>query len=146
MCLFFIGVRFANIYSITSSAHPIKCPPQYLSPSHPIPPPTSPSTTPWSFSSVCHPLWFFPLIFSHFLIILFTIFYIPCGLLTFLIAFCVGSYAVSTQNNYLRRLSEWENEHWMTYWWIDSEKKLSPVWFLSQMEKHTAHYFTLELL
>ena len=36
-------------YSITPSAYPIKCPPQCLSPSHPIPPPTSPCTTLCSF-------------------------------------------------------------------------------------------------
>ena len=39
-------------YSITPSAHPVKCPPQCLSPSHPIPLPTSPSTTPCSFPRV----------------------------------------------------------------------------------------------
>ena len=35
-------------YSILPSAHPVKCSPQCLSPSHPNPPPTSLSTTPCS--------------------------------------------------------------------------------------------------
>ena len=39
-------------YRITPSAHPVKCPPQCLSPSHPHPLPTSPSTTPSSFPRV----------------------------------------------------------------------------------------------
>ena len=39
-------------YSITPSAHPIKCPPQCPSPSHSIPLPTSPSTTTCSFPRV----------------------------------------------------------------------------------------------
>ena len=37
---------------ITPSGHPIKCPPQCLSPSHPHPPPTSVSTNPSSFPRV----------------------------------------------------------------------------------------------
>ena len=49
--IFFIGVRFAT-YTITPRAHSVKCPPQDLSPSHPLPPPTSPSTTPCSFPRV----------------------------------------------------------------------------------------------
>ena len=39
-------------YSITPRAHPTKCPPQCPSPSHPNPPPTSPSTTHYSFPRV----------------------------------------------------------------------------------------------
>ena len=39
-------------YSITPGAHPVKCPPQCLSPSHPNPLLTSPSTTPCSFPRV----------------------------------------------------------------------------------------------
>ena len=58
-------------YSITPIAYPIKCPPQCPSPSHPIPLPTSPSTTPCSFPGVrslsCSvTLSDFPLIFSPF--------------------------------------------------------------------------------
>ena len=39
-------------YRITPSAHPIKCPPQCLSPSHSHPTPISPSTTPSTFPRV----------------------------------------------------------------------------------------------
>ena len=39
-------------YRITSSAHPVKCPPQCPSPIHSHPPPFSPSTTPSSFPRV----------------------------------------------------------------------------------------------
>ena len=39
-------------YRITPSAHPIKCPSQYPSPSHPYSPPTSLSTPPCSFPRV----------------------------------------------------------------------------------------------
>ena len=39
-------------YRIIPSAHPVKCPPQCPSPSHPHPLPTSPSTTPSSFPRV----------------------------------------------------------------------------------------------
>ena len=45
-------------YSVTPSAHPIQCPPQCLSPSYPIPPPASPSTTLCSFPRVRSLLWF----------------------------------------------------------------------------------------
>ena len=71
-------------YSITPSAHPIKCPPQCLSPSHPIPLPISPSTTPCSFPRVRSLSCSVTLSdFSGSLsllspIIPFTIFYIPC--------------------------------------------------------------------
>ena len=54
--LFFINLLLLvfNLptYRITPSAHPIKCPPQCPSPSHPQPPPTSLSTTPCSFPRV----------------------------------------------------------------------------------------------
>ena len=39
-------------YKITPSAHPVKCPPQSLLPSHPLHLPTSPSTTSTSFPRV----------------------------------------------------------------------------------------------
>ena len=69
-------------YSITP-AYPIKCPPQCLSPSHPIPQPTFPSATLWSFPRVRSLSWFvFLSNFSHLLpllslIIPFTISYFP---------------------------------------------------------------------
>ena len=55
-----IGICFLYIFywssiyqhSITLTAHPLKCPPQCPSPSHPIPLPTSPSTTPCLFPRV----------------------------------------------------------------------------------------------
>ena len=49
--LFFCFLLGFNLptYSITPSAHPIKCPPQCLSPSHLLPPPTSLSTIPCLF-------------------------------------------------------------------------------------------------
>ena len=85
-CLPFISlcclIGFLNIYillefdfptsSITPSAHPIKCPHQCLSPSHPMSFPTSPSTTPCPFPELeeslvfCHPHWYFLFIFSPF--------------------------------------------------------------------------------
>ena len=70
-------------YSITPSAHPIKCPPQCPSPSHSILPPASPSTTPCSFPRVRSLSCFVTLYdFTHSFsllstIIPFTIFYIP---------------------------------------------------------------------
>ena len=56
-------------YSITPSAHPIKCPPQCPSPSHPNPLPTSLSTTPCLFPRVRSLSRFVTLsdIFTHFL-------------------------------------------------------------------------------
>ena len=70
-------------YRITPSAHPIKCPSQCLSPSHPHPSPTSPSTPPSSFprvrslscsvslSDISHSFFLLSPLFP------FTIFYIP---------------------------------------------------------------------
>lgn len=72
------------MYSITPSVHPIKCPPQCPLPSHPIPLPMSPSTTPCLFPRVGSPSWFISVSnFFHsvpFLsfIIPFTISGIPC--------------------------------------------------------------------
>ena len=71
-------------YRITPSAHPIKCPPQCLSPSHPNRPPTSPSTTLCSFPRVRSLSCFVTLsdISCSFSLlsplIPFSIFYIPC--------------------------------------------------------------------
>ena len=66
--LFFIGVQFTNIQNNTS-AHPVKCPPQCLSPIHPHSLPSSPSTTPSSFPRVrslyvLSPFLIFPTHFS----------------------------------------------------------------------------------
>ena len=57
VCLFLLNF-YLPTYSTTPSAHPIKYPPQGLSPSHPIPPPTSPSATFCSFPRVRSLPWF----------------------------------------------------------------------------------------
>ena len=67
-CIFLLEFDLPT-YSITPSAHLVKCPPQCPSPSHPNPSPTSPSTTPCSFpelgvSHVLSPSLIFP---THFL-------------------------------------------------------------------------------
>ena len=49
----FLKLKFnLPTYSLTPSAHPVKCPPQCPSPSHPIPLPAAPSTTPCWFPRV----------------------------------------------------------------------------------------------
>ena len=80
---FFLLVFNLPTYRITPSAHPIKCPPQCLSPSPPHPLPTSPSTSPSSFprvrslscsvslSDISHSFFLLSPLFP------FTIFYIP---------------------------------------------------------------------
>ena len=50
--MYFLLVFNLPTYRITPSAHPVKCPPQWPSPIHPHPPPSSPSTTPSSFPRV----------------------------------------------------------------------------------------------
>ena len=80
--LFFTGVHLPT-YRITPSAHPCKCPPHCLSPSHHHSPLTSPYTSPTSFprdrnlscslsiSDISHSFFLLPPLFP------FTIFYIP---------------------------------------------------------------------
>ena len=66
--IYFLLEFYLPTYSIIPSAHPIKCPPQCPSPSYPILPPTSPSTTPCfpelGVSHVLSPSLIFP---THFL-------------------------------------------------------------------------------
>ena len=55
ICVFFVYFFLEfdlPTYSITPSAHPVRCPPQCPSPSHPVPLATSISTTPCSFPRV----------------------------------------------------------------------------------------------
>ena len=81
--LIFLLVFNLPTYRITPSAHPVKCPPQCLSPIHSHPLPSSPSTTPSSFPrvrSLSCSVSLSDISHSHFLLsplFPFTIFYIP---------------------------------------------------------------------